>query len=141
MTQDSDDAQDMTQDIFLKVFIKLYSFQHRSSFSTWLYTISHNYCITQLKARRLSVEVITEQLREQTPQEETGDYVFEQQRRVLKKIPKFELTLLQLKYEQNRSIKEIGEHFQLSESAVKMRLTRARKRVNQLYRVHNIDEG
>ena len=42
MTKDSEQAQDFTQDIFLKVFSKLEAFQQRSTFSTWLYSIAYN---------------------------------------------------------------------------------------------------
>ena len=49
MTNDTEKAEDFTQDIFLKVFDKLDDFQQRSSFATWLYSISYNYCADQLR--------------------------------------------------------------------------------------------
>jgi DNA-directed RNA polymerase specialized sigma24 family protein len=38
-------AQDLTHDIFLKTFINLSKFNHKSKFSTWLYSITYNVCI------------------------------------------------------------------------------------------------
>ncbi|PHK25185.1 hypothetical protein VF13_42605, partial [Nostoc linckia z16] len=49
MTKNSEQAQDYTHDIFLRMFAHLDRFQERSSFSTWLYSISYNYCIDQIK--------------------------------------------------------------------------------------------
>ena len=40
-----EEAQDLTQDVFLKLYIKLGSFQGKSKFSTWLYTFTYNYCV------------------------------------------------------------------------------------------------
>ena len=40
-----EEAQDLTQDVFLKLYIKLGSFEGKSKFSTWLYAFSYNYCV------------------------------------------------------------------------------------------------
>ena len=51
-TNDTQTAQDYAQDIFLKVFRKLDTFEHQSSFSTWLYVIAHNHCLSQYQRRK-----------------------------------------------------------------------------------------
>ncbi|HAI43628.1 MAG TPA: RNA polymerase subunit sigma-70, partial [Maribacter sp.] len=43
--KNSDEAKDLTQDIFLKVFLKLHLFNSsKASFSTWLYVLAYNFC-------------------------------------------------------------------------------------------------
>ena len=43
--KDEDEAKDLTQDIFLKLFVKLASFKGKSKFSTWLYAFTYNHCV------------------------------------------------------------------------------------------------
>jgi RNA polymerase sigma-70 factor (ECF subfamily) len=51
MTGDRDSAADFAQDIFLKAFRHLKSFQGNSKFTTWLYTIARNHCTNELRSR------------------------------------------------------------------------------------------
>ena len=44
----SDEAKDLTHDIFIKVFMKLKTFRGASKFSTWLYSITYNHCINYI---------------------------------------------------------------------------------------------
>lgn len=137
-TNDTQAAQDYTQDIFLKVFHKLDSFEHQSSFSTWLYAIAHNYCLDQ---HRLSKRLPTEPLALDLVQTLAGSSPFtddadEDQLRLMErqlaKLPLLDGELLRLKYEQGLSIVALCQHYQLSESAVKMRLKRSRDRLRSL---------
>lgn len=50
--QNSEDAQDITQDVFVTVYQSLNSFQGKSSMSTWIYRITINKCLDFLKARQ-----------------------------------------------------------------------------------------
>jgi RNA polymerase sigma factor (sigma-70 family) len=47
-----EDAMDITQEIFIKVFTSLYGFRENSSFSTWLYRIAVNTCIDFLRKKK-----------------------------------------------------------------------------------------
>lgn len=133
MTKNPEIAKDFTQDIFIKVFCKLDTFQNRSAFLTWLYSISHNYCLDQLRlSKRMNTEPLLENYAQEIIEPDQTDpfiaqwYALEQAMNV---ISSEEATLLRLKHEQGLSIKLIGERYQISESAVKMRLKRSRDKV------------
>ena len=137
-TKDAQAAQDYTQDIFLKVLSKLDSFEHQSSFSTWLYAITHNYCRDQHRLRkRLATEplspTIVQTLPDSSPFTQDSDgaqlRLIEQ---LLTKLSPADRHLLELRYEQGLSISALAQQYQLSESAVKMRLKRSRDRLRGL---------
>ncbi|WP_431111571.1 RNA polymerase sigma factor, partial [Winogradskyella poriferorum] len=51
------EAEDLTQDVFLQLFIKLRTFKGRSKFSTWLYSFTYNFCdnyVNRNKQRKMS---------------------------------------------------------------------------------------
>ncbi|HVZ38687.1 MAG TPA: sigma-70 family RNA polymerase sigma factor [Candidatus Kapabacteria bacterium] len=53
MIRDKNDAEDLTQEAFIKAFNSLASFNTEYAFSTWLYKIASNNCIDYLRKRRL----------------------------------------------------------------------------------------
>jgi RNA polymerase sigma-70 factor (ECF subfamily) len=137
MTKDSEAAEDFTQDIFIKVFSKMDTFQQRSKFSTWLYSISHHYCLDQLRVgKRLPTETLADDLSDTMSEADTADDVETKLRdmgKLMEGIPAEEVQLLQMKYEQGISIKEIAKRYHLTESAVKMRLKRTRDKLYDRY--------
>jgi RNA polymerase sigma-70 factor (ECF subfamily) len=52
MTRNAEDAKDISQEAFLRVYRALASFDGRSSLSTWLYRITVNLCLTHLRQQR-----------------------------------------------------------------------------------------
>lgn len=142
ITKDSVAAQDYTQDIFIKVFSRLDSFQSRSSFSTWLYSISYHYCLDQIRInKRLQLEpladdLIDDELADRIPDSNSAELLERQMQvreAVLRTLPEEELTLLQLKYEQGLTVQAISERYGLSVSAVKMRLKRTRDKLQNTH--------
>lgn len=137
MTKDADMAQDYTQDIFIKAFEKFDSFQNRSTFSTWLYSISYNYCADQLRlAKRLPTTAwVPENVAHDIP-DIPDDYLHEESlklvRQSMEKLSVKERTLLRLKYEDGLTIDEIADLYALKPSAVKMRLKRSREKIQIL---------
>jgi RNA polymerase sigma-70 factor (ECF subfamily) len=55
-----DEAEDLTQEIFLKVFKSLDKFNRDADFGTWLSSVARNYCIDQYRARKREKEVLVE---------------------------------------------------------------------------------
>ncbi|GAB3736831.1 RNA polymerase sigma factor [Spirosoma lituiforme] len=136
VVQDSDKAQDFSHDIFLRVFDKLDAFQQRSTFSTWLYSISYNYCSDQIKlAKRLQLSSLDNVLKQDIPEPQDVSLHEETLQRVnqaLATLPDEDRTLLRLKYEQGMSLDEIAKLYTLKLSTVKMRLKRGREKVQRL---------
>jgi RNA polymerase sigma-70 factor (ECF subfamily) len=140
-SRNGDDAFDMTQEILLKVYSKMGSFEGNSKFSTWLYSISTNYCITYSSKRSrkyqedisaarhilddwMDVQDFEERLRRESLESKLDHY--------LKLLSEEERQFLVLKYRMNYSVKDLQKKFDLSASAVKMRLLRARTKIHQL---------
>jgi len=136
-------AEDFTQAILAKVFEKLPEFQFRSSFSSWVYSITYHQCIDYLrKKKRLHYpewnrdNEIPEIVDEQDFDDENPDDQYDRLMKIMNDIHPEEKALLLMKYQDNLSHKEIGEALQISESAAKMRLKRAKARVLYLIKLN-----
>jgi len=135
------EAEDLTQDVFLMVFVKLASFKGKSKFSTWLYSFTYNFCINYVnrdKGRKISDkanDLSDEEYR--LSQEVTDESLLELQveklKQALEMIPGDDKTILLLKYQDGVSIKELETTMELGSSAIKMRLKRAKARVIEAY--------
>ena len=129
-------AQDMVQDIFLKVFFQLSKFKGRSRFSTWLYAITYNYCVEYYRrnSKYSMVEVEDRHVgaEDDNQEDEILEYRVAHLKRAMEQIAVEDKMILLMKYQDDTSIKDIMGHLKISESAVKMRLARARSRVRDL---------
>ncbi|GAB4028465.1 RNA polymerase sigma factor [Spirosoma gilvum] len=135
MTKDPEASKDFTQDIFIKVFFKLSTFQNRSTLSTWLYSVAHNYCLDQLRLnRRTHTELLSDSTADRVTESDTSTASqWQALESMMNELPPQEVMLLKLKYEQGLSVKAISERYKLSESAVKMRLLRTRDKLQTMY--------
>ncbi|GAB4016846.1 RNA polymerase sigma factor [Spirosoma koreense] len=137
LTHDTEKARDLTHDIFIKVFDKLGHFQYRSRFSSWLFSITHNYCMDQLRgAQRFNPLSFDDRLTGSlADSQEAQEYEEQLQRRerALLQVSVWEQTFLRLKYEEGLSLKQLAEMFDLRVDVVKMRLKRSRDRVQRVY--------
>ncbi len=132
--KDSDIAQDMVQDVLLKAFSQLSKFKGNSRFSTWLYAITYNYCVEQYRKHSRYTKVDLNETYELAEVDESEEKArFETRKNCLKcsleEISRDDRVILTMKYQEQSSIKELMDHLHISESAVKMRLARARKRL------------
>ncbi|MDH7912452.1 sigma-70 family RNA polymerase sigma factor [Winogradskyella sp. SYSU M77433] len=132
-----DEAEDLTQDVFLRVFVKLGSFKGRSKFSTWLYAFTYNHCVnyvTRSTAKKIEKQSVSSEIIENIGDAVDSTREFEtmkveQLKRVMELIDPEEKMILLLKYQDNLSIKELSEALDIGESAVKMRLKRAKDKL------------
>lgn len=138
-----DEAKDLTQDVFLRVFIKLASFKGKSKFSTWLYAFTYNHCVnyvTRNTAKKFEKKSVSS---ESVDIQNIGEDIdstreFESMRveklkKVMDLISPEEKMILLLKYQDNLSIKELSDALDIGESAVKMRLKRAKEKLVRKY--------
>ena len=138
-------AQDAAQDIFLKIFLNLAKFNKKSRFSTWVYSITYNYCIDYLRRKKKEKTILTDDENEKDPIDDEVDdkeileMEIERLAYILTKIPEDDKNVLLMKYQADMSIKDISAAYNKSESAIKMKLKRAKTKVRKLYN-ENFDE-
>lgn len=138
-----DEAKDLTQDVFLRVFIKLASFKGKSKFSTWLYAFTYNHCVnyvTRNTAKKIEKKSVSSESidiqnigEDVDSTQEFENMRLDQLKLVMELISPDEKMILLLKYQDNLSIKELSEALDIGESAVKMRLKRAKEKLVRKY--------
>ncbi len=125
------DAEDITQDVMLKLFSKLGSFEGRSSFKTWLVHVTRNACKDWLKKKAISKHYADALARE--PQEQSRiEYDEDRLIGLLKELSPADREILTLRFVADFSLAEIAETTDLGLSATKMRLYRAIERLEKL---------
>lgn len=138
-TKDPVRAEDLTHDIFLKLVVKLSGFREQAKFSTWLYSITYNYCTDQLRSHNLRREVYMDDgwerldVSEDEGLAELAEMEARQLERALHQLPPEEQSMLLMKYQDDISIRDIANINGLTESAVKMRLKRSRDKLRKHY--------
>jgi RNA polymerase sigma-70 factor (ECF subfamily) len=131
-----DQAEDLTQDIFLKVFKSLETFDRRANFQTWLISVSRNLCIDHYRSVRKERETINQdvdasELSPASP-DEGPVAAIEQRDRVmllreaLAALPAPLRKAVVMRDIQERSYQEIAETLRLPEGTVKSRINRGR---------------
>ncbi|NQX84630.1 MAG: RNA polymerase sigma factor [Flavobacteriaceae bacterium] len=141
-SRNGQEAEDLTQDVFLKLFVKLGTFKGKSKFSTWLYAFTYNHCVNYVnrnnskKIEKNSYDV--EDFREDYYNPEEDDNAInelrvEKLKEALDIISPEEKMILLLKYQDFLSIKELTGILDIGESAVKMRLKRAKEKLINVY--------
>lgn len=139
--KNEEEAKDLTQDIFLKLFVKLSSFKGKSKFSSWLYSFTYNHCVNYINRDvgkrfegRFPESFDIENYAEDTTSK--NDFTENLDNRLsiaLNKIPANDKLIIQLKYIDNLSIRKIETVLGLQTSAVKMRLKRAKEKLAVSY--------
>ena len=132
MLGNAEDAEDASQEIFLRAYTRLESFDRQRRFSTWLLSIGSNYCIDRLRRRRFSWLTLDDAVfalpsQERGPERTAIDH--EQQaivQRALQKLPEHYRMVTVLRYWSDLSYEEIAQATGLPESTIKTRLHRAR---------------
>ena len=143
----SEDIEDISQQVFLKVYLAIRRFDGRSSFSTWLYKIAVNETYDYLrkkKARKLVYESDLsvdqeERLGQKPPMEPTRaalDHAEDRQavERLLSELAPEERMMIVLKEVEGYSVEEISQAMDMNPNTVKVRMFRARRRLCELYK-------
>ena len=133
-------AEEAAQDVFIKVFKKLGSFEERSSFKTWVYRIAYRTAIDYQRKKRLLTTTIDNDerpMRLAAPQISSHEALERDDRekmleRAIRKLDEEDSLIISLYYYEEKSIKEVGSVLEMTESNVKIRLFRARKKLKLL---------
>ncbi len=137
-----DAAEDLTQDVFVKLYLNLKTFKGEAKFSTWLYSFTYNHCVDYsksiLKRQNDSQQYqedyhYTTSLEDEVTDEEIFSLTVKRLEVALTLIDPEDKIMLIMKYQDDKSIKEMADMLELGESAVKMRLHRAKKKIVELY--------
>lgn len=134
--KDDAKAEDFTHHIFLKLVLNLSSYKETAKFSTCLYSITYNYCIDQTRISKKYAEVGLDDnfdLPDVDDDSEIAELEAQQLNKAMKLILPEEKSILMMKYQDDLSIKEISDSLDISESAVKMRLLRAKEKLRKVY--------
>lgn len=139
-----DEAEDLTQDIFLKIFKALHTFDRRANFQTWIISISRNLCIDHYRSVRKERQTIARDVDSTTLQpvaHERGPQALAehqdlraQLRLALDALPKTLRTAVVLRDLQELSYQEIADRLGLPEGTVKSRINRGRIELGQQLR-------
>ncbi len=137
--KDKETAGDMMQDTFIKVSSHLAKLKNASTFVGWLFQIARNLCLDhikrQSKTKAARIEETLDLADEIIDLEdlEAKEFQITLMEILINELNEQDKKMLKLKYVDKISIKGIQAEFELSESAVKMRLARARKKVLRMY--------
>ena len=129
-----EDAEEMAQESFIKIYKSLHTFKGNAKFSTWLYRITYNNCISEVRKKKMHFTSTDDvQIKDEAeemnldgiPEENRAKYI----QAALEKLPEDEYTLVLLYYFEDQSIEEVSEVAGLSDSNTKVKLHRARKKL------------
>lgn len=138
MLKNREEAEEIAQDAFLKAYSSLKNFRRKSKFSTWIYRIVYNLAVSHLRRNKTPFQSLDDQehpvnledAQEKMDSLEAGDrQKFVQQ--ALSKLSHDEQTIMTLYYQDDLPVGEIAEITQLTQSNVKVKLHRARKRLHE----------
>ncbi|MCB8999057.1 MAG: RNA polymerase sigma factor [Bacteroidales bacterium] len=137
MVKVPEDAEEIAHDAFVKAYQSLGKFRQESKFSTWLFRIVFNECVSRLRKKKVESISFQDPKFQFHEAEEPVNFLKEleanEQKEMvlnaLEVLPYDERSLISLFYMQDCSVKEIAEITGYSESNIKVKLFRARKRL------------
>jgi RNA polymerase sigma factor (sigma-70 family) len=140
MLKNREEAEEVAQDTFIKVFKSLGKFKGDSKFSTWIYRITYNGCLDSLKKYKqeynnISLDNCTERQLMSLDNAVDAMEDREQQQTIkecLQLLPKEDGFLLSLYYYEEQSLEEISKIMGITSNNVKVKLYRSRKRLTSI---------
>jgi len=143
-TNDVMSAEDLSHDIFLKTYLKLNSFDGKSKFSTWFFSITYRECINHTRSKNKESKALSEhyfdldsertKIFHSDSEEKLLNMKVIALKEVLAHLEPDDKVVLLMKYQDDMTIVDIQAILGMKKSAVKMRLLRARERALILYK-------
>ncbi len=141
MLGDKLEAEEATQDAFLRIFHKIHQFEGRSTFKTWMFRIVYNFCMTRrrkLATKREREETVGDEMIARTnevhreamgPSMDNSEYVH----LALKELREEDKEVITLRFISDLSLEQMSDVLGLKLSATKMRLYRAMEKFKEVY--------
>ena len=132
-----EDAEELTQDVFIKAFKKIGSFRGESAFATWLYRIACNTAISATRKRKWNFMNLEDKALNNIPDEvvdelldrENDEKLLQNITEAIQKLKPDEKALISLYYSQGKPVNEIAGITKFSPENVKVKLFRTRKKI------------
>src|SRR5512142_710537 len=148
MLGESEAAEDASQEPFLRAYQHIHRYDRKRPFVTWLLSIAAHYCIDRLRRRKFSMTSIDQDEEEggfelpdgDAPSPESEAIYGEQKQqmqRMLKRLDSVDRAAIVMRYWHDCSEVEIAESLNLTVSAVKSRLHRARRALAESWQAEN----
>jgi RNA polymerase sigma-70 factor (ECF subfamily) len=143
MTNSREDAEDLTQEVFIKVYRRLRIFKGGSRFSTWVYRIAYNTCVDKHRKKKVQTMSLSPQSDEEKevdlPSKDPSPediLLKDEQRRILQQCiealkPEYK-TVIILRDIQNHTYEEISKILDIPLGTVKSHISRARLALRQI---------
>jgi len=137
MVGNREDAEELTQDVFIKAYRSLPQFRGDSSFSTWIYRIAYNIAVSATRKRKPETVPIDDNILSNVPDEPDDAFLENTDasmrvfylNRALERLTPEERSMIVLFYKDNRSMDEIAKITGLTETNVKTKIFRIRKKL------------
>ncbi len=153
MTHSAEDARDLAQEVFIKVFSLLDRYDENYAFSSWIFRIATNHCIDHLRRNRLRFmsidghvgadgEEIEIQLPDKGPKPDTvleRREAIERLQEVIDDLPPHYRVITLLRHDQELSYEDIATILDLPLGTVKARIHRARAMILQLLKAREYE--
>ena len=148
-TKNREDAEEVSQDIFVKAYRSLADFKGTAKFSTWLYTIVNTTCITFLRKKRLDIKSLDdERMFEVADSQDSGfraNQVEQKSRQnmvnqAIAMLNPDDAEIITLFYKNEQSLEEISQILGVEVNTAKVRLHRARARLKDKMEKHFTEE-
>lgn len=137
IVRNKEEAEEVTQDVFLKIFQTLHKFKGECRFSTWLYRIAYTTAISATRKKRneflyledLTINNVADSQVDETFNKDDSALLVAKLEKGIDLLSPDERGLISLFYMENHPIEEIAAVTGLSESNVKVKLHRIRKKL------------
>lgn len=148
MLKNTEDAEELAQDTFVKAFQSIQTYKGGAKFSTWLYRIAYNSAITFMRKRKMTLYSLDEQQLSDRDElninnrlsEIDRDDLAENLKKAMDTLPPDDQVLVTLYYYEDQSIEDISKITGLTASNVKVKIHRARKKM-YLFLKENLEEA
>lgn len=133
VTNNREEAEEVAQDVFMKVYNNLENFKGDSKFSSWLYRIAHNTALTKIRNRKEAFTAIDKLMNGQKStavlNEAEQNFTREDLNTAISRLEPEEATIITLYYLSEQNLDEIAVILNIEANAAKVRLFRARKKL------------